>query len=110
MRCRMKFSMPNAASNTAVLTLSSARLPRPDINQIILMDRDILVGPASSCHIRQTVSNQTVTFYLRNGLLFCKSDEPIEIGGRISDGRSPLPMETTIRAGAMTVVLARYPK
>lgn len=108
MRCRMKFSMPNAASNTAVLTLSSARLPRPDISQIILMDRDLLVGPASSCHIRQTASNQTVTFFLRNGLLFCKSDEPIEIGGQVSDGRSPLPMETAIRAGAMTIVLARY--
>jgi Mg-chelatase subunit ChlD len=89
-----------------VYTIGVGRVdgPRPDINQIILMDRDILVGPASSCHIRQTVSNQTVTFFLRNGLLFCKSDEPIEIGGRISDGRSPLPMETTIRAGASFVI------
>ncbi len=110
LRCRMKFSMPNAASNTAVLTLSSARLPRPDINQIVLMDRDVLVGPASSCHIRQTISNETVTFYMRNGHLFCKSDEPVEIGGRISDGRTPLPMETTIRTGGFTVVLARYPQ
>ena len=51
-RCRIGFSRPNAASASAVLEISGARLGRGDVRRVILMDREIVMGDASSAHVR----------------------------------------------------------
>ena len=105
MRCRMKFQRPNAASGTATLLLSSARLPRPDINHVILMDREVLVGPSSGHHIVTSDGGDTVAFYVRDGRMFCRTNDPIIIDGRSCSPDTPLAMDTPIQIGRMRIVL-----
>ena len=74
-RCRMKFSRPNAASGTACLILSGARLPRADVQQVILMDREILIGPGRNCHIQSGQFDRTVMLFVRDGRLLQRTEE-----------------------------------
>ena len=90
-RCRMKFRLPSAASTTAILQLSGARLPRADVRQIVLLDREIIVGPGSAAHIRCDELTEPIILYVQNGCLRCRTkfatdfeeipmDRPVEIG------------------------------
>lgn len=106
MRCRMKFNLPNAASSTATLMMSSARLPRPDINHIILMDREILIGPGLGNHVRTNDLSSTAALYSKNGNLYCRTDEPLIIDGKSCTRDTALPMDKPIQIGRMFMVLA----
>jgi len=105
-RCRMRFGKPNAASGTAVLSLSSARLPRPDITRVILMEREILVGPGAGCHVRTAAVEQTVTFAVHGGGLCCRSDVPVFAGGRQLAAGAALPLNEPVRVGALGMVIS----
>ncbi|MBN1816066.1 MAG: hypothetical protein JW828_01820 [Sedimentisphaerales bacterium] len=107
MRCRMRFHKPNAASATATLQLSSARLPRPDINHVILMDREILVGPGIGSHIRTGDLSETITFYLKNDRLYCRTEEPMIIDEKSCSTETPIPLDTAVQIGKLHLVLAR---
>ena len=50
-RARLKFSQPVAASSSAVLTVSAAKLQRRDIRHIILLSDSLLMG-ANGCHLK----------------------------------------------------------
>lgn len=50
-RGRLKFSKPVAASSSAVLTLSGAKLQRRDIRHIVLLSDSVLFG-ATGCHFK----------------------------------------------------------
>jgi hypothetical protein len=51
-RCKMNFVLPHVASTTAVIDLTAARHPRSEIRRIILLDRDLVIGPGSNSHVR----------------------------------------------------------
>jgi hypothetical protein len=104
-KCRFKFHLPNAASTTATLVFSSGRLPRPDIGQIILMDRDILIGPGPSNHIRANQCSEKVTLLLRNGRLFCKGKH-IMVNGKALGPHAGLAVNTPIKIGEISLVVA----
>jgi hypothetical protein len=106
-RCRMKFCVPNVASTTATLTLSSGRLPRPDINHIILMDRDILMGPGFNNHVSTDRLLDNVTLLVQNGYLLCRAKERPVAAGRPLDLQAGLPMNTPIKIGRISLVLAK---
>lgn len=50
-RGRLKFSRPVAASGSAVLNVSGARLKRQDVRHIVLLDDSVLFG-AAGCHFK----------------------------------------------------------
>ena len=104
-RCRMKFNVPNAASNTATLLLSSAKMPRPDINHVILMDRDILVGPGIGNHIRSNGNNESLALFVRDGKMYCRTRDSVIVDGKEFDSRCGLPLDTPIKIGRLSVVL-----
>jgi len=106
-KCRMKFYIPNAASTTAVLDLDGARLPRPDIRRIILMDRDILIGPGCNNHIRTEQINHTLTLFVQNGKLSCRTKEKVTADGEPLARGSGFPMDTPIRMGRISLVLTK---
>lgn len=106
-KCRMKFYVPNAASTTAVLELDGARLARPDIHRIILMDRDILIGPGFNNHIRAERASNTVTLFIQNGKLCCRAKERVMVDGRVLDSRAGLAMDAPIKIGQISLVLAK---
>lgn len=104
-RCRMKFGVPNAASNTATLLLSSAKLARPDINHVILMDRDILIGSGVSNHIRTLNSNESLALFVRDGRMYCRTQDPVIVDGMEYDCRGGLPIDKPIKIGRLGVVI-----
>ena len=106
-RCRIRFHLPNPASSTATLTLSGARLDRPDIRQIIMMDRDILIGPYANNHIRTEQSKDPIALFAQNGRLLCRAKEGILVDGRSFDPRVGLAEGKHIEIGKLSMVVAR---
>ncbi|MCL5281969.1 MAG: hypothetical protein M1376_18905 [Planctomycetes bacterium] len=106
-RCSIRFHLPNPASTTAVLTVSGARLSRPDIKQLILMDRDILIGPYANDHIRTEQLKEPVALFAQNGRLLCRAKESILVDGRGFDSNVGLAMDKRVEIGKVSLVVAR---
>jgi len=106
-KCRMKFYIPNAASTTAVLDLDGARLPRPDVRRIILMDRDILIGPGFNNHIRTERIKNTVTLFMHNGKLACRAKENVMVNDQPLEFDAGFPIGSRIQIGQISLVLAK---
>jgi tetratricopeptide (TPR) repeat protein len=107
-RCRIRFGLPNPASTTAVLTLSGARLSRPDIRQIILMGRDILAGPYTNNHIQTEHLERTITFFAQNDRLLCRADAPAAVGSQPMRPDVGLTLDAPIRIGSLSMVLVKF--
>jgi hypothetical protein len=86
--------------------LSGARVPRPDISHIILMNREILIGPSSNYHIRNNGGADTLTLFVQNDQLYCRAKDPILINSRVFNSGKALPVNTTIKIGRISLVLA----
>lgn len=106
-RCRIRFGLPNPASTTAVLTVSGARLSRPDVRQLILMDRDILVGPYANNHIRTEQMKDPAALFVQNGRLLCRTKDDILVDGASFDPGVGLAMDKPVRIGRLSMVVAR---
>ncbi|MEJ2703963.1 MAG: hypothetical protein P8Z79_16115 [Sedimentisphaerales bacterium] len=104
-RCGMKFSLPNPASTTATLTLSSARVGRADVRKIILMDRDILIGPNAGSHILVESLEETVALFVQNERLLCRSRQGILVDDKPVGSTAGLPIEKQVRIGRLSLVL-----
>ena len=107
-RCWLKFHIPNPASTTVTLSLSSARLGRADIRQIILMDRDILIGPTASNHILAEFLDETVALFAQNGRLLCKTKEKILVDDKPVSSTAGFPINKQIRIGQISLVLTDF--
>jgi hypothetical protein len=106
-RCRIRFHLPNPASTTALLTVSGARLNRPDIRQIVLMDRDILIGPYANNHVRTDHLKEPVALFAQNGRLLCRAKDSILVDGRSFDPGVGLAVDKRIEIGKLSMVVAR---
>jgi len=97
-RCRLKFTLPNAASATAVLETQGARIPGSDARKVILMDREMILAPGSTAHMRADKLNARAVFYVQNGLLLCRTDAEVLVDGK------PMSREQGIRLGANVTI------
>ena len=104
-RCGMKFNIPNPASTTATLSLPSARLGRADVRRIILMDRDILIGPTEGSHILAESLDETVALFTQNGRLLCRAKDKILVDEKTVGPTAGLPVNKQIRIGQISLVL-----
>jgi len=104
-RCGMKFNIPNPASTTATLSLPSARLGRADVRRIILMDRDILIGPTEGSHILAESLDETIALFTQNGRLLCRAKDKIMVDDRQVSTTAGLPVNKQIRIGQISLVL-----
>jgi hypothetical protein len=106
-RCSMRFHIPNPASTTAILLLSGTRLGRADIREVILMDRDILIGPGKGNHIPAESLDETITVYTHNGRLLSKARGKVLVDDiPISDSQG-IPIDKQIRIGQISFVLTK---
>ncbi|HEY7087362.1 MAG TPA: hypothetical protein VH518_04685 [Tepidisphaeraceae bacterium] len=85
-RCRMQFTLPNPSSTTAVLDLTSGRFPRSDLRRVVLLDRDLIIGPGSSAHVRADHLTEPLVLQVRNGQMSCGGQQinvgaPVQIRG-----------------------------
>lgn len=104
-RCRLKFERPNAASTTAVLSLSGTRLPDSDARQIVLLDKSIIVGPGSSAHIRAGRMAQPIVLHLRDNGLYARSSEPVMIDGQTARATQALPVGKQVCIGDVSFIV-----
>ncbi len=104
-RCVLKFNIPNPASTTATLNLSSGRLGRADVRRVILMDRDILVGPSTGDHIVVESLNETIALFVHNGRLLCRTRDRIRVDDKPFSSTAGLPVDKQIRIGELSLVL-----
>ena len=109
-RCRFGFATPNVASTTAVIDLTGARYPRSDVRRIILMDRDLIIGPGAATHVRigdAEGAGSNVVLHLRDGRLFCETDQPIEVNGAPLDRNAGIPLGAHVKVGGASFVVTR---
>jgi hypothetical protein len=104
-RCGMKFNIPNPASTTATLSLPAARLGRADVRRIILMDRDILIGPTEGSHILADSLDETVALFTQNGGLHCKAKDKILVDDKQVGSTVGLPFDKQVRIGRISLFL-----
>ncbi len=107
-RCRFKFRLPNPASTTALLSLSTAHLPRADIRHAILMDREILIAPQSNAHIPTPLLAEPVILYWQNGQWFCRTKEPVLAGAAPITRQKGLPLGNSIKTGPLSLVITEF--
>ena len=104
-RCGMKFNIPNPASTTATLSLPAARLGRADVRRIILMDRDILIGPTEGSHILAESLDETIALFIQNGQLLCRAKDKILVDDKTVGPTAGLPFDRRISIGQISLVL-----
>jgi hypothetical protein len=107
-RCRMKFTQPNPASGTACLSLSSAKLPRSDIQSIILLDREMIVGPSRNCHIQSGQVQENMTFFVRGGKLFYQGSLAVVSGGIAINPQDGIVTGRPVEIGSLRIVWTEY--
>jgi hypothetical protein len=104
-RCRFRFELPNAASTSAVLNLTGARLPRGDARRVILLDRSIVLGPGASAHVRADHLEEPVVLHVRDGRLFCRTNEEVMVDGHPMDRNAGIPAGAAVRVGSLSLVV-----
>jgi len=106
-RCRLRFRRPNAASTSAVLLLSAARTCRADVRQTILLDREIIIGPGPTSHIRIDQLGEKLILFVNDGRLFCRSKMPVMANEVHIERSTPLGLDTQIRVGELSFILTK---
>lgn len=99
-RCRIQFRQPSPASVTAVLHVTGARLPWGSVRQVVLMGRELVIGPSANAHVRTRDSAAQVVLHARqDGRLLCRSIEPLVIEGRLVPNDAEVTAGTHVTAG-----------
>ena len=106
-RCRMRFRLPTPASTTAVLELSTARLPQADIRRVILLDRELIVGPGAAAHVRADDLPDRAVIQPANGKMICRTDCELTRDGRAMGPGEEIPMDSPLRIGPVGMVMKR---
>jgi len=106
-RCRLRFRLPNAASGSAVLELSTARLPQADIRRVILMDREVIMGPGPAAHVRADHLGERAVLYVRDGRLLCRARLDLTIDHKPADPSAGIPLGKPVRLGPLGLVVTR---
>ena len=106
-RCRLRFRLPTPASTTAVLELSTARLPQADIRRVILLDREMIVGPGPGAHVRADDLPGRAVLQPAGDKLLCRTDCAVTRGSRPIDPAEGIPTDCPVRIGPLGMVVTR---
>ncbi|MBN1345040.1 MAG: hypothetical protein JXQ73_20265 [Phycisphaerae bacterium] len=104
-RCRLRFGLPHPASSSAVLDVSGSRLPTGDVRRVILLDRNLVIGPAGTSHIRTDRVIEPIVLSVRDGRLLCGSSEPMTVDDRVVDRSTGIPMNSHVCVGPLSFVM-----
>lgn len=104
-KCRVRFEVPNAASTSALLSISGARVPGTDATRVVLMDRSLVIGPGGSAHVRADDLAGQVILHVRDGRLFCNAEQEVTVDGRPMDRQAGLPLDAQVRIGPVSMVI-----
>ena len=106
-RCRFTFRQPSAASTSAALDLTGTRYPRADVRRVILLDRELVIGPGVGAHVRIDELTEKVILQVRDGRLFVQTTQPVLVGECEVAPKSAVPVGTHVKAGGVSFVVTR---
>lgn len=106
-RCRVSFILPSAASTTAVLDLIGARFPRADVRRVILLDRELVIGPGQTAHMRCDMTPEPIVLHVRDNRLFCRTTAEVEVNGQPMDREKGIPLGAHVRVGLVSFVVTK---
>jgi hypothetical protein len=109
-RSRIIFRRPSPASSSAVLDLSGARLPSSTARQVVLMDREIILGPGSTAHVRADDLPFPIVLQRRGDGFFCRSAGQISVEDKLAGNATDVPVGAHISVGSLRFVIAREAK
>jgi hypothetical protein len=104
-RCQLKFTLPSAASTSAILHVSGSRLPTGDVQRVILMDKSIVLGPGSSAHIRADQMPAPAVLYIRDGRLLVRGGDRIRVNDEPMDERIGIPLGANACIGPVSMAV-----
>ncbi len=87
---RLRFRQPHALSASARLDFISHHRPQPKADGVLLMAESCVLGPKWQNHVICRDWQADVVLYRRDGELYCRAMDSIEIDGRLCDGRGQL--------------------
>ncbi len=102
-RCRFRFRLPHAASTTAVLEMTGSRMVRADVKRVVLLDRQLVIGAGSACHLRAESAEKPVVLNLKDGRLMVQSGQAVKVGVGDYDPQHGLPMDTHVDLGTVSL-------
>jgi hypothetical protein len=104
-RASVRFAKPNAASGSAVLEVSGGRIAGSDARRVLLMDREIVLGPGGSAHVRTAHLPGQLVLSATGGRLTWRGDQPVTVDHQPLDPSAGLPLGRAVRVGpvGMTV-------
>jgi hypothetical protein len=105
-RSRVTFRRPSAASGSAVIELSGTRLSDAAIRQVVLMDREILIGPSPSSHIT-SADGASIVLQKRGADWFCRSAAAITVDQRPAGNVAQVALGAHISVGSLSLVIAK---
>ncbi len=87
---RLRFRQPHALSASARLDFISHHRPQPKADGVLLMAESCVLGPKWQNHVICRDWQADVVLYRREGDLYCRAMDSIEIDGQLCDGRGQL--------------------
>lgn len=106
-RCRLKFSLPHAASTTAVVELSGTRLPAGDVRRVVLLDRSLVIGAGSSAHIRADAVVDPIVLHVHDERLLCRNNADVMVEDRPLGRSRGIPVDAHVKIDAVSFVVTR---
>ena len=104
-RCRIDFQRPNPASSSAILHISGARLPWGGVRDVLLMDRELVIGPIASAHIKTRGEGEKIVIQINEGRLFCRASGSISIDGKPAGNLAELKPGAQVVAGGIGIAM-----
>jgi hypothetical protein len=87
---RLRFRQPHALSASARLDFISHHRTLPKADGVLLMAESCVLGPKWQNHVVCRDWQGDVVLYRRDGDLFCRAMDSLEIDGRLCDGRGQI--------------------
>ena len=104
-RCRLQFRRPSPASASAILDLTGARLARADVRRVILMDRELIIGPGPAAHVRCDDLAQSILLCVRDGQLVCQAKSDVYVDEHAAGRLAAIGAGCHVRVGDLRLVV-----
>lgn len=102
---KLRFRQPHALSASARLDFVSHHRTRPSADGILLMAESCVLGPKWQNHVVCRDWEGDVVLYRRDGDLYCRAMDSIEIDGKLVDGRGRLNLNAHVTGSDFSMSL-----
>ena len=96
----MKFRLPSVLSGTAVLEFVSDHRPVYSVDGVVMMEENCLLGPGQDHHVVCPHWPEPVVLFRRDNQFWCKSRNPVTVGGKSSPDGGPIRPGDVVSSGA----------